>query len=263
MSLPVPAFLFPVMALGTSATLIALLFGLRRSLKTAGWSAPHRRVALWTAAALVAAFYVAALLPARAGFYHAPFRQIPTIQYGLLGPIILGIILFRWWRPFRRVVDAVPQQWLAGLQFFRVEGAVFLVLYAMGALPDAFALPAGIGDVLVGLLAPIVAFAQIRRWNQADAFLRAWNFLGILDLVVAITAGMLTSPSPLQLLARQTPNQLISQYPLVMVPVFLVPLFFLLHLASLQRLRHPHADRDASPLLVDRSGLQQQTRQIF
>jgi hypothetical protein len=38
---------------------------------------------------------------------------------------------------------------------------------------------------------------------------------------------------------------LISLYPLVMVPVFLVPLAVLLHLASLQKLRHAESTQEA------------------
>jgi hypothetical protein len=65
----------------------------------------------------------------------------------------------------------------------------------------------------------------------------AWNLFGHTDLVVAMTAGFLTSPSPFQLFAFDLPNELISEFPLVLVPVFLVPVSVLLHLASLTKLR--------------------------
>jgi hypothetical protein len=53
-----------------------------------------------------------------------------------------------------QLIDAVPQSWLVGLQFYRVLGAIFLVMYAQGRMPAAFALPAGAGDVAIGLLSP-------------------------------------------------------------------------------------------------------------
>jgi hypothetical protein len=53
---------------------------------------------------------------------------------------------------------------------------------------------------------------------------------------VAITTAFLTSPSPLQVLMFDRPSDLISAFPLVMIPVFLVPLAVLLHLASLTKL---------------------------
>jgi hypothetical protein len=40
-----------------------------------------------------------------------------------------------------------------------------------------------------------------------------------------------------QLFAFDLPNELISQFPPVLIPVFLVPLSVLLHLASLTKLR--------------------------
>lgn len=232
----VPSFLFPFISFSTFATLAALLFGLNRSLATANWSTRDRGRTIWSAAALLAFFYLAALLPARSGFYQTASR-IPTIQFGVLFPILAGVLLFFLWHPLRRVIETVPQQWIVGIQLYRTLGVVFLILYAMGRLPSAFALPAGAGDVLVGLLAPIVATAQTRQWRNANGLLRAWNILGLADLAVALTTGFLTSPSPLQRLAFDAPNVLIGRYPLVMVPVFLVPLAILLHLASLQKLR--------------------------
>jgi len=47
-----------------------------------------------------------------------------------------------------------------------------------------------------------------------------------------------------QLVALDSPNVLISAFPLVLIPVFLVPLSILLHLASLAKLRRMHAQTD-------------------
>jgi hypothetical protein len=66
---------------------------------------------------------------------------------------------------------------------------------------------------------------------------RLWNWLGIGDLVIALTMGFATSPSPLQLLSFDHPNQLVGMFPLALIPVFAVPVSILLHIASLQKLR--------------------------
>jgi hypothetical protein len=251
----VPGFLFPFLSFSTFATLAALLFGLNRSLTAANWPAHDRGRAIWGGAAFLAAFYLAALLPARSGFYASAGSKIPTIQFGLLIPIVAGILMFFLWSPFRRVIEAVPQQWLVGVQLYRTLGVIFLVLYAIGRLPAVFAVPAGAGDVLVGLLAPLVATAQARKWRNANALLRAWNLLGLADLVVALTTGFLTSPSPLQRFAFDAPNVLITRYPLVIVPVFLVPLAILLHLASLQKLRQTeNAQTTRHPIFIPERG---------
>jgi hypothetical protein len=49
--------------------------------------------------------------------------------------------------------------------------------------------------------------------------------------------GFLSSPSPPQILSFDAPIQLIGAFPLVMVPIFAVPLAVLLHIASLVKLR--------------------------
>jgi hypothetical protein len=141
------------------------------------------------------------------------------------------------WKLLGRVIDAVPQEWIVGVQFYRAMGLMFLILYVAGRLPGMFALPAGIGDVFVGAVAPFVGLAYARNPGNAAGLVRAWNVFGIADLVVAVGTGLLTSPSPIQMFSFDAPNELISAFPLVMVPVFLVPLSILLHLASLKKLR--------------------------
>jgi hypothetical protein len=183
----------------------------------------------------------AAVLSSWLGFYQGAPGKTPTVPIGLLLPIaVIGAL---YWRSpsLRTAVNAVPQKWLVGVQLYRTLGLIFLVLYAFGRAPGVFAWPAGVGDILVGLLAPVIGAAYARNPRRAVPWLRAWNLLGIADLVVALTTGFLSSPSPLQLFAFDTPNELITRFPLVLIPVFLVPLSILLHLASLQKLSRSDA----------------------
>ncbi|MEQ1715407.1 MAG: hypothetical protein ABL907_05400, partial [Hyphomicrobium sp.] len=105
----------------------------------------------------------------------------------------------------------------------------FIGLWAVGRLPGAFALPAGIGDLLVGGLALVAGWLALRRDDLGFAAVNAWNWFGAFDLVVAVSTGFLTSPGPYQLIALDRPNLLITSYPLSMVPLFAVPLSFILH----------------------------------
>lgn len=126
-----------------------------------------------------------------------------------------------------------------GIQTFRVLGGTFLILYAMGEMPGVFAWPAGTGDLLVGVLAIAVAYARAPRVN-ADLVLW-WNIVGVTDLIVAVATGIASSPSAIQVTAFDQPNELISMFPLVLVPAFLVPLWIVLHIASLTKLRRAAA----------------------
>jgi hypothetical protein len=232
----VPAYLPYFVLTGTIGAIAAILFGLRSALGNAGWTARDRAVTSSAATITVIGWFLLALALASADAYRGTADRIPSIQYGILVPILIGGLLI--WRSPRlaRIIDAVPQQWLIGVQLYRVIGAIFLILYGAGKLPGLFAWPAGLGDVLVGVLAPVVAVAYAREPRKNADLVFAWNLFGLADLVVALTTGFLTSPSAFQLFAFDLPNELISRFPLVLVPVFLVPVSILLHLASLAKL---------------------------
>ncbi len=251
MNYQTPGYLLPFVVSGTLVTLSAVLFGLHQALKLARWSTRDRRQAVWVATTLLVGWFFAALLLSWSGFYQTADDRIPTIQYGVFVPMLLGVALFWRWGTIRRAIEAVPQQWIVSVQLFRVEGAIFLILYAVHRLPGAFAWPAGVGDVIVGLLAPVVGVAYAYRPRRATGLVRAWNLLGIGDLIVAVATGFLTSPSRFQMLAIGSPNELVTAFPLAMIPVFLVPLSVLLHLASLKKLRQPETGEQLShPVLA-------------
>jgi hypothetical protein len=100
-------------------------------------------------------------------------------------------------------------------------------------LPGLFAWPAGIGDMAIGVTAPFVILGLRRQPAfAAGTFFRVWNVFGILDLVVAVSLGALSS-----MLGFGNSGTVaafpMAEMPLILVPTFLVPLFVMLHIASL------------------------------
>jgi hypothetical protein len=231
-----PAYVAYLVIGGNVAIIAALLLGLARAVAGSGWTAVERAAILRNASLVLIAWFGAALALGWLGFFAGAPGRIPTIELGLFPPILIGAVALARSTGLRRIVATVPQAWVVGIQVYRTLGIVFLTLLAIGRLPSAFAVPAGAGDVLVGLLAPLVALAIARGWKRASVFVLAWNIFGLLDLTVAVTTGFLTSPSPVQLLSFDAPNLLISAFPLVIIPVFAVPLSVLLHFVSLMKL---------------------------
>ena len=169
-------------------------------------------------------------------FLPGAMGRVSAILPAILLPVLVFSVALAYSKSAVAVLDAIPQDWLIRIQVLRVEGGIFLVLYLNGLLPGEFALPAGLGDVATGLLALPVAYLVARNSSWARPSAYAWNIFGILDLVTAVTLGFLSSPGPFQQLALDNPNELISQYPLVMIPVFAVPVFVILHILSLRKL---------------------------
>src|SRR5271166_5963971 len=139
------------------------------------------------------------------------------------------------------LVSAIPLPFIVAAQVYRVGGGIFLVLWAGGHLPWQFALPAGVGDVLTGCFAVVVATLLAQNAVGARRTAYAWCIFGIADLAVAVTMGAMTAPGLPHLLALDAPNLLITSYPLVMVPTFAVPLALMLHGLVLWRLRRETA----------------------
>jgi hypothetical protein len=190
------------------------------------------------AAAGVAAWGAVVFVLAHEGaFATTSDTTVPVIALGIALPIVAGVALLRI-EAVRRAIDRIPLQWLVGVQFYRVLGAIFLIAYARDEMPAEFALPAGIGDVLVGLAAVAVAWLVATRGAQRmRTTVLAWCALGIGDLVVAVGTGFLSAPSILQQLALDNPNSAITRYPFVLIPTFAVPVWIVLHVYVIHRLR--------------------------
>jgi hypothetical protein len=120
------------------------------------------------------------------------------------------------------------------LNLWRLVGVVFLVLMANGQMPALWALPAGIGDVIVGTTAPWIARHLEMPEGQRRAII--FTLFGMADLVVAVGLGVMTSPGPAHVFRTTPTSELATQFPLALVPTFLVPLAFILHVVSLGQL---------------------------
>jgi hypothetical protein len=89
----------------------------------------------------------------------------------------------------------------------------------------------------VGLAAPFVVLAMLRgapTWRRQVAWL---NIAGLVDFVGAVGTGVLTSNTPLGLIAHEATRASMGALPLSIVPTFAVPLWTILHVISLLQLR--------------------------
>jgi hypothetical protein len=145
----------------------------------------------------------------------------PRIPAALLATLAIGYLVLRS-RTFRAIIASVPQHWLIGIQTFRILGGVFLVRYFEGQLPGVFAIPAGVGDVLTGLLAPLVAYWWFAGKPHARTAAIAWNLFGMADLINAVAVGALTGGGGGGIV-----------FPIVLIPIYGVPRAFLVHSYSL------------------------------
>ena len=74
-------------------------------------------------------------------------------------------------KTFRRIVSHIPPSWIVAAHALRIiPGVVILTLFEMGLLPATFALGAGYGDIISGVMALPVAWmlAKGLRWRKGS-----------------------------------------------------------------------------------------------
>ena len=90
-------------------------------------------------------------------------------------------------RAVARLLDA-----LVALHLTRLVGVAFLTLYLAGRLPATFALPGGIGGIVVALAAGLALIAWMpTRTVRQRWFLLAWNMVGLLDIVAVVITALI------------------------------------------------------------------------
>lgn len=197
---------------------------------------PRRALALtvlllvWFAAAAVIG--VGELMVNTAGSPMAP------IAVTALAPPALFLALYRLSPTVRRFVLAQDIRTLTMLHHWRVVGFGFLLLYSHGVLPGLFAWPAGLGDVLIGLAAPLVVLRLTRDPSYAASpGLVRFHLLGLTDFAVAVLSAGLTAGAWPALTADGLTSAPMDVWPLNLFPSFIVPAFIILHLAVLLKVR--------------------------
>lgn len=139
---------------------------------------------------------------------------------------------------FRSALLAIPLQSLILLHAGRVGGVLFLLLAAEQRLAAPFALSAGIGDIVAGALALVLASLLTGDARVPTRSLRLWNLFGALDLAAALALGALSVPGTrLGFLAGTGDSSAMATLPWLMMPGMIVPLLLLIHLTIAAKLR--------------------------
>jgi len=194
--------------------------------------------------ALISAIWLLAIVVAGAAevFESGPGRPPLALLTAIVVPPALFILVYRVSTEFQRFVLGLDLRLLTAVQSWRVLGGTFLFLYAFNLRPALFAFSAGLGDVAVGVAAVFVLHAIVNghpNWRRRVLLL---NLGGLLDFVGAVATGVLTSNSSLGLFAPATPMPSMGMMPLSLIPSFMVPLWIIIHCASLLQLRQARGE---------------------
>jgi hypothetical protein len=190
-------------------------------------SAKAKTIIPFLIAAFLASWLAIAILVGDGANFPIPLEARRALS-GLVAliPFLIAVIALFASTSLRAINTATPSAWLIGIQTYRFAGIMFVYPFVTyGILPAGFGYPAGIGDALTGIFAPVVASMVAHNRPHAFKWAVAWNLFGTLDLIVAPATALLFQARVLNI------------YPLALVPLFLgPPLGILTHVLSLRNL---------------------------
>lgn len=154
----------------------------------------------------------------------------PAPQFVLLGMTLVLLALGWGIRSWRRWLAEVDLRTLVSLHLTRFVGFYFLYLHKLGQLPEAFATPAGWGDIAVAVTTAVVLSYRPLDPAAARKIFLFWNVFGFIDiLMVVVNATRIGLANPVSM-------QALLKLPLSLLPTFLVPLIIASHVVIFVRL---------------------------
>jgi hypothetical protein len=149
-------------------------------------------------------------------------------------PVILGItiplLFYAGSSSFRNYIQSTTIRNLTLFNLWRVPAALAFFYYgSQGLLPETFVRNAAWGDLIVGILAPIVVFGLARGRAKLPSYI-GFHLFSFADFVVAVGTGFLFNILGNPLMST------LKDFPMALIPMFGVPVTGALSLMALHRL---------------------------
>jgi|SRR5438105_1437500 len=194
-----------------------------------------------SAAWLSAWFVLVVILAATRALYYEHGLGTPGLGLAVALPIAVLCATVARVQSLRESFHQMPLWLLVGMHTVRLLGISFVVLYAAHRLPAPFAPVAGWGDIFVGATAAPIAWLAYRQSTNARAIVWTWNLIGIADLIAAVALGVTSSPGHARLIFAEPSSAIMTTLPWLLIPGFLVPLLFTVHIGIFVRLAKHNA----------------------
>lgn len=161
------------------------------------------------------------------------FDLFPANVMPIVG-LPLAIILFLLFsRTMKDLLPHISLKALTRLQIFRVFVEIILwILFLENQLPIQMTFEGLNWDVLTGITALVAA----RFLLNSKTGLIVWNIFGMLLLINIVTIAILSMPTQFQVFENEPANVIVTQFPFLFLPAYLVPLAYTLHIMSLRKL---------------------------
>ena len=176
------------------------------------------------------------LLGALAKFnFFNDFSATPPHMLLVFVPPLIFVILLAMSKKISVLLAYVPAWWLVMIQGFRV-GVEFGLwqLYKDGRAPVQMTFEGRNFDIITGITAIIIGYLIFKKKLGNKAII-AWNILGLALLVNIVITTILSLPLPFRQFMNEPSSIIITQYPFIWLPGFLVPFAYTMHILSIKK----------------------------
>jgi len=151
--------------------------------------------------------------------------------------IFIGVFLYR--NRNKKWIKSIPEHWIIYFQSFRILVEILFVLsVAEGIFNYQVTIEGYNFDMIIALLAPVLAFLVYHKKILPRKTILIWNYLGLFVLASVISL-FLTSIYRPDIYGSQIPLLPLESmtYPYVLIAAFLMPAAVFLHILSIMQLK--------------------------
>lgn len=163
-----------------------------------------------------------------------PINAAPVIIIPLIAILILTFS-----KTVKEILAHIPQEKIIWMQSFRFYVEVLLwALYASALLPIQMTFEGRNFDIVTGITAVLLT-TRLSNFILLDKLPKfaiiLWNIMGLALLINIVAIALLSMPTPFRYFMNEPANMVVTQFPISLLPAFLVPLAYMLHLLSIRK----------------------------
>ncbi|WP_210466101.1 hypothetical protein [Rufibacter roseolus] len=215
--------------------LALVMAGTRHTFLRMGYSSAQATRKTWIIGSLLLTWLVLASLLALSGFTSnlaiAPLNMVPALL-----PPLVTILVICFHLKTQNFLRNLPSAGLLYLQAFRIPVEIFLWwLFLANAIPERLTFEGRNWDILSGILGPIFAVVCYAGHRRHHRLALLYHLISLGLLLIIVTNALLTLPSPIQAFFEEPGATILTTFPMILLPSFLVPLAYTLHFFSLRQ----------------------------
>jgi hypothetical protein len=149
----------------------------------------------------------------------------PKIGILLIIPLITIIWIIRT-TEMKEILMHTPPESIIWLQSFRIVVEILIWrLFVDNLAPIQMTFEGRNFDIISGLTALVVAYFVASK-RISSSLVIIWNFACLALLVNIVTIAILSMPTPFRVFMNEPANTIVTKFPIVLLPAFLVPLAY-------------------------------------